>query len=622
MFDIFLTNPWFLITAVVVYILFYFISSFSYLFTSSKNSPLKDDYRRPPEPFVLDPKERAAVIKQKFNPDQVPDNVDTIVIGSGVGGLTTAVLLGRAGQKVLVLEQHGKLGGCCHAFKKKGIEFDTGIHYIGNLHEGSDNKTLLDQLTEGQLRWSKMDDSFDTVVIGDPSNAKLVPMVSGKERYLQNLIDRYPSEEKGIRRYMELVKEANDSFFGIVLLKVLPLTLVKFLVSTGLYRYLFAAYRKKFTETTLQEVLDKITNNEELKLVLSYVCGDYGVFPDEVPFVLHAILINHYMRGGWYPSNGTSEIAFHMCRVIEKLGGNALTRAPVSKIICDSDGKAIGVTIDGKTPVDVFAKNIVSAAGVVNTFKRLLPPEVATKSNIYPLIDKVGPSVSYITTFVALEGNVKDLKIPATNFWVYNSKNINKTLTDFLKLKPDEIEDAEIPFGYISFPCAKDSEWETRYPDKSSVVIITLANWEWFKEWKDTKVGHRGERYVGIKDVIGRRMWKLCLDLFPQLDGKLEHLEVGTPVTNTHYMGCAEGEMYGLRHGQARFSAEVASTLRCDTDVPGLYLTGQDTMTCGFSSALIMGLVCASQILNQNLFMDLMALKKRLYPRDKSKKTQ
>jgi len=622
MFDIFLTNPWFLITAVVVYILFYFISSFSYLFTSSKNSPLKDDYRRPPEPFVLDPKERAAVIKQKFNPDQVPDNVDTIVIGSGVGGLTTAVLLGRAGQKVLVLEQHGKLGGCCHAFKKKGIEFDTGIHYIGNLHEGSDNKTLLDQLTEGQLRWSKMDDSFDTVVIGDPSNAKLVPMVSGKERYLQNLIDRYPSEEKGIRRYMELVKEANDSFFGIVLLKVLPLTLVKFLVSTGLYRYLFAAYRKKFTETTLQEVLDKITNNEELKLVLSYVCGDYGVFPDEVPFVLHAILINHYFRGGYYPSNGTSEIAFHMCRVIEKLGSSSFVQAPVSKIICDSQGKAIGVTVDGKTPVDIFAKNIVSDAGVVNTFKKLLPPEVATKSYIYPIIEKVGPSCSYITTFVGVEGSVKDLKLPATNFWVYNCKNINKCFTDFLNLKPDEIEDAEIPFGYISFPCAKDSEWDVKYPGKSSILIITLANWEWFKEWKDEKLRHRGDRYEGIKDVVGRKMWQLCVDLFPQLDGKKDYMEVGTPVTNSHYLGYLEGEMYGLNQGPSRFSADVMSKLRCDTDVPGLYLTGQDTMTAGFSAALTMGLVCASKILEQNLFVDLMNLKKKLYPKDESKKSQ
>jgi len=47
-------------------------------------------------------------------------------VGSGIGGLTTAVLLGRAGYKVLVLEQHDQAGGCCHTFVDKGYEFDTG----------------------------------------------------------------------------------------------------------------------------------------------------------------------------------------------------------------------------------------------------------------------------------------------------------------------------------------------------------------------------------------------------------------------------------------------------------------------------------------------------------------
>ena len=61
-----------------------------------------------------------------FKPQKIPENLDTIVIGSGIGGLTTAVLLSRAGQKVLVLEQHDQAGGCCHTFVDKGYEFDTG----------------------------------------------------------------------------------------------------------------------------------------------------------------------------------------------------------------------------------------------------------------------------------------------------------------------------------------------------------------------------------------------------------------------------------------------------------------------------------------------------------------
>ena len=63
-----------------------------------------------------------------FKPDKVPANLDAIIIGSGIGGLTTAVLLGRTGQKVLVLERHDQAGGTCHTFIDKGFEFDTGMY--------------------------------------------------------------------------------------------------------------------------------------------------------------------------------------------------------------------------------------------------------------------------------------------------------------------------------------------------------------------------------------------------------------------------------------------------------------------------------------------------------------
>ena len=56
--------------------------------------------------------------------------VDTVVVGAGIGGLTTAVCLARSGQRVVVLEQHDVAGGCTHVFKDRGYEFDTGLHYL------------------------------------------------------------------------------------------------------------------------------------------------------------------------------------------------------------------------------------------------------------------------------------------------------------------------------------------------------------------------------------------------------------------------------------------------------------------------------------------------------------
>ena len=84
-----------------------------------------------------------------------------------VGGLTPAVLLSKAGKKVLVLEQHDQAGGSCHVFTEKGFEFDIGKHYVGNMNEGTLSHVLADQLTGGKLQWAPLDDIYDVLAMGE-----------------------------------------------------------------------------------------------------------------------------------------------------------------------------------------------------------------------------------------------------------------------------------------------------------------------------------------------------------------------------------------------------------------------------------------------------------------------
>lgn len=69
---------------------------------------------------------RSVCFRPGFHVDKVPRDLDVIVIGSGIGGLTAGATLAKAGKKVLVLEQHDQAGGCCHTFIEKGFEFDVG----------------------------------------------------------------------------------------------------------------------------------------------------------------------------------------------------------------------------------------------------------------------------------------------------------------------------------------------------------------------------------------------------------------------------------------------------------------------------------------------------------------
>ena len=93
---------------------------------------------------------------------------DAIVIGSGIGGLASAALLARHGNKrVLVLERHSTAGGFTHTFTRPGWEWDVGVHYIGQCEPGSPVRALFDEISEGTLRWARMPDVYDRVILGD-----------------------------------------------------------------------------------------------------------------------------------------------------------------------------------------------------------------------------------------------------------------------------------------------------------------------------------------------------------------------------------------------------------------------------------------------------------------------
>ena len=123
-------------------------------------------------------------IGKRYQPSRLANNYDAIVIGSGIGGLTTAALLSQMGKKVLVLEQHYTAGGFTHAYERNGYEWDVGVHYIGEMGSGGVAgaglaKKTFDFITAGELQWAAMDTNYDRIILGNET----FNLIAGKENF-------------------------------------------------------------------------------------------------------------------------------------------------------------------------------------------------------------------------------------------------------------------------------------------------------------------------------------------------------------------------------------------------------------------------------------------------------
>uniref|UniRef100_F6ZUE7 All-trans-retinol 13,14-reductase n=1 Tax=Monodelphis domestica TaxID=13616 RepID=F6ZUE7_MONDO len=577
-----------------------------FILGSGGPSPFDKDARRPPEALVTEREVRKGVLKQAFSASHVPNQLDAVVIGSGIGGLATAALLAKVGKKVLVLEQHTKAGGCCHTFGQDGLEFDTGIHYVGQLKKGSYSRFLLDQITEGQLDWAPLDSPFDILVLDGPNGRREFPMYSGEKAFVQGLKEKFPDEEAAIDKYMKMVKEVTKRTSHMIMLKIVPLPLVKLLDKLGVLTF-FSPFLRASTQS-LEEVLNQLPASPDLKAVLSYIYPTYGVTPKNASFSMHAILVNHYKNGAYYPRGGSSEIAFHIIPVIQRAGGAVLTRAKVESVLLDSAGRACGVSVKkGHDLVNVFAPIVISSAGIFNTYERLLPERARCLSGIQSQLGMVRHGSSALCIFVCLQGSKSDLGLEANNYFVYFDTDMDKAMERYLSLPRDKAV-AHIPYFFITSPSAKDPTWEDRFPDRSTLIMMLPARYEWFEEWRDEPQGKRGRDYEALKDSFVEASLPFLMKLHPQLEGKVTSISAGSPQSNRFFLAAPRGELYGTDHDLSRLQPRVMATMRPQTPIPNLYLTGQDVLTCGFFGALHGAMLCTGTILQRNMYQDLVRL--------------
>lgn len=500
---------------------------------------------------------------------------DAIIIGSGMGGLTTAALLSELGWKVAVLEQHYTAGGYTHSYERHGYTWDVGLHYVGNMAPNDMPRRFMDFLSGGRMQWAPMAENYDRFYIGD----KIFNAMAGKEAFRDHLVKQFPGEAHAIDSYLSLLAKLKKGLPALMLSRVLK-PWQRALLGPLLRRMLPKPY-----SLTTAEVLSELTSNKDLIATLTGQWGDHALPPGQSSFIVHSIVAAHFLQGGYYPVGGSWRIAESIIPKIKMGGGEVFTYARVREIIV-KDGSAEGVLMEDGTRIDCAC--VISGAGVFNTYEKLLPKQEVQRLGYDKLLKNVAPSGAHIGVYIGLKGSAEELGLPKTNYWIYPSNDHDGNTERFMK-DPT----ASFPFVYISFPSAKDPEFEHHHPNRSTIEIVAPANFEWFAKWKDSIWGKRGADYEEAKAQWGERLMEVMYEKLPQLRGKVDYFEVSTPLSTNWFGAYSRGELYGLAHDPKRFQQDW---LGPRTKIKGLWMTGQDVLSCGVAAAMLGGVMTATAI--------------------------
>lgn len=499
------------------------------------------------------------------NVKSVRDRYDVIIVGSGLGGLVTAVTLAKEGKHVCVLEKNNQFGGNLQTFSRNKKIFDTGVHYLGGLAVGQNLYQYFDYLgIMDELQLETMPTVFDEVLFGD--EAIRFPMAQGYTAFVDHLTQFFPDERATLLQYVEDLQYTCRAF---------PL----YYVEDG------EGYKSTVLHTSVRAYMQKLTTNERLRAVLVGNNFLYGGEEHKTPFYVYALALNSYIMSAYRCTLGGSQISKLLIKRLRALGGEAYKREEVTDVVVENGAVVRVETHSGKQlQADQYVLNI--------------DPKRA--------LQMVGKENFRKTYF----DRIQELPVTTSCFSVH------------VVLKPQKIAYAAHNLYYHD---SMDSVWQATHDDEATwptmfmlsmnkdpqhpayaetLTLLSYMDFDAVAPWAHTfntaaSPAARGEDY----DLFKQRKAKLLIDklktYLPEIDAAIAQLYVATPLSYRDYIGVHRGNLYG-------HSKDVADPLKTfmspKTKISNLFLTGHAVYMHGVLGVTIGAMAtCAEMIGKSNL---------------------
>lgn len=496
------------------------------------------------------------------------DKYDVVIVGSGLGGLVSSIILAKEGYKVCVLEKNNQFGGNLQTFVRDKTIFDTGIHYIGGLSEGQNLYTYFKYIgIMDDLKLKKMDeDAFDIISFEEENEE--YPHAQGYDNFTKQLLKKFPDEKESLHKYCKLIIDICTSF---------PLYNVN---SEG-------KYESEILELNAKDYIDEITQNEKLRAVLAGTNFLYAGIPEKTPFYVHALSVNSYIQSAWRCVNGGSQITKQLIKQLKKFDGEIYKYQDVLKFDVVENKVVSVITKENKViRGDLFISNIDPKA----TLKMVGLSHF--RKSYCERINKLESVISSFSLYIVFKPNT--FKYLNHNYYHFkSSKQVWKT-ADY-----DENSWPKAYMASMNFS-SKNDEWA------EGMTFITYMKYEDLKEWEGSfnTTAEKTDRGISYEEFKAKKTEKFLKEIeikFPNIRACIRSIHASTPLSYRDYIGGNEGNMYGYVKD---CNNPMLSFIAPKTKLDNLYLTGQSSSMHGVLGVTIGAVLTCSDIVGREYLVD------------------